>query len=99
MGARRQKSPGSATLLPMWRTPRYGVVGADCMRDRATGCEAGVVELLEAGMAELNEAISHFARWQGTSPPGTQWKTLSFLVFATKRIRDAMSQLTMDRGA
>lgn len=56
-------------------------------------------ELLEAGMAELNEAISHFARWRATSPPGTQWKTLSFLVFATKRIRDAMSQLTMDRGA
>jgi transcription antitermination factor NusG len=54
-------------------------------------------QLLEAGMAELNETIGYFVRSLHSAPPLT--RTLNFLVFATKTIREVISQLVMNRGA
>lgn len=55
--------------------------------------------LTETAMAALNEAISTFSRRTHSPSPDTKWRTVMFLVTATRTIRRALDALTSDRGA
>jgi hypothetical protein len=80
-------------LLEVYRYLAEAIVARHREGDRPAA------ELMEAAMVGLNEAISTFLRPPYTVMSNSRMRIASFLVIATRAIRQALAALTPDRGA
>lgn len=79
-------------LLEAYRYLPEAIVAEHKEADRPTA------QLMEAATAGLDEAISSFSRETYNPSAHPKWKTVAFLVMATRTIRGALTTLTTDRA-
>lgn len=72
---------------------------AEAMVARHGESDRAAAELMEAAMAGLNEAISAFLRPPYAVMSSSRMRIASFLVIATRAIRQSLAAMTPDKGA